>query len=99
MPEPEPYSLFEFNRGDRHFLTKVGIKPWVIRCFRPQSHAVALVKEFPPRITGTDLQWLGECGVAWEPEPAVQLPLDFSGCRTREHDPKEPVSPRKEEST
>ena len=99
MPEPEQHRLFEFTGSDRDFLTKVGIKPCVIRCFRPRLHAVALVKEYPPRITGTDLQWLGECGVAWEPEPAVQLPLDFSGCRTKEHDPKEPVSPRKEEST
>jgi hypothetical protein len=97
--EPEPYSLFEFTGSDRDFLRNARIKPCVIRCFHPRYPAVKLTKENTPRITGTDIQWLGECGVAWEPEPAVQLPLDFSGCRTKEHNPKEPVSPRKEEST
>ena|ERR1035438_4551115 len=96
VPEPEPYSLFEFNRGDRHFLTKVGIKPWVIRCFRPQSHAVALVKEHPPGITRKDIDWLGECGIAWERKRAVQLPLDFSGCQKNERDAKAPVTKAQE---
>jgi hypothetical protein len=99
VPEPEQLRLFEIRRSDQAFLTKVGIKPCVIRCFRPQPPAVALIREHPPRLTKQDAQLLKACGVAWEPEPAVQLPLDFSGCRTKEHDPKEPVSPRKEEST
>ena len=77
MPEPEQYRLFEFTGSDGSFLRKVGIKPCVIRCFRPQSHTVALVKEHPPRITEKDIEWLGECGVAWERKRAVQLSLDF----------------------
>ena len=31
------------------------------------------------RLTEKDARWLRACGVAWEPEPAVQLPLDFCG--------------------
>ena len=77
MPEPEQYRLFEFRRSDQAFLTRVGIKPCVIRCFRPRPPAVALIMEHPPRITGTDLQWLKECGVALERKPAAQLSLDF----------------------
>jgi hypothetical protein len=77
VPEPEPYSLFEFKRNEGNFLKKVGIKPCVIRCFRPRSHAVALTKEHLFRLTETDTLWLKECGVAWERKRAVQLPLDF----------------------
>lgn len=77
MPEPEQLGLFEFKPSDRDFLSGAGIKPCVIRCFRPRSHAVALIREHPPGITGTDLQWLKECGVVWERKPAVQLSLDF----------------------
>jgi hypothetical protein len=76
VPEPEAYSLFEFNRDDRHFLKRAGIK-CVIRCFRPRPPAVALMKEHPPGITGKDIDWLRECGVVWEQKPAVQLSLDF----------------------
>ena len=96
MPEPEAYSLFEFNRGDRHFLRDAGIKPCVIRCFRPQSHAVALVTEHPPGITRKDIDWLRECGVAWERKRAVQIPLDFSGCQKNERDAKAPVTKAQE---
>jgi hypothetical protein len=96
VPEPEQHRLFEFTGSDRDFLTKVGIKPCVIRCFRPRLHAVALVKEYPPRITGTDLQWLKECGVAWERKRAVQIPLDFSGCQKNERDAKAPVTKAQE---
>jgi len=77
VPEQEQHRLFEFKRSDLDFLRNAGIKPCVIRCFRPRPPAVALVKERPPGITGTDLQWLKECGVAWEQKRAVQLSLDF----------------------
>ena len=79
MPEPEQHRLFEFKPSDRDFLRNAGIKPCVIRCFRPRTPAVALVKEHPPGITGKDIEWLRECGVAWEQRPAVQLSLDFCG--------------------
>ena len=61
MPEPEPHSLFEFKRNESNFLTKVGIKPCVIRCFHLRSPAVALMKEHPPRITEEDTNRLREC--------------------------------------
>jgi hypothetical protein len=81
VPEPEQQRLFEFNRSDRDFLRNAGIRGCVIRCFPPRSHAVALIKEHPLRITEEDTKWLRECGVAWEPKPAVQLSLDFTGCQ------------------
>jgi len=62
-------------------LRDAGIRGCVIRCFPPRSHAVALIKEHPLRITEEDTKWLRECGVAWEPKPAVQLSLDFTGCQ------------------
>ena len=31
-----------------------------------------------------DTKFLKTCGVAWEPEPAPQLPLDFSGQQNTE---------------
>ena len=77
MPEPEQHRLFEFNGSDRDFLAKAGIKPCVIRCVRPRSHAVALANEHPPRITEEDTTWLRQCGAVWERKPAVQLTLDF----------------------
>jgi hypothetical protein len=30
-------------------------------------------------MTEKDAKWLKACGVAWEREPAFQLPLDFCG--------------------
>ena len=98
MPEPDQHWLFDFNRSDRDFLRNAGIKPCVIRCFHPRLPAVALIMEHPPGITGKDIEWLRECGVAWERKPAVQLPLDFSGCRNDEHDPIAPASQAKEKS-
>jgi hypothetical protein len=81
VPEPGQHPLFEFNRSDRDFLREAGIKPCVIRCLGPRPPAVALAKEHPPRITENDIEWLRECGVAWERKPAAQLSLDFSGCQ------------------
>ena len=88
MPEPEQLGLFEFNRSDRDFLREVGIKPCVIRCFRPRSPAVALAKEHPPRITEEDTKWLRECGVALERRQEVQIPLEFGGSPKKELDPR-----------
>ena len=96
MPEPEQLRLFEIRRSDQAFLTKVGIKPCVIRCFRPQPPAVALIREHPPGITRKDIDWLRECGVTWERKRAVQIPLDFSGCQKNERDAKAPVTKAQE---
>ena len=73
--EWKQYRLFEFNRSDRDFLSKAGIKPCVIRCFRPRPPL--LMKEQPHRITEDDTKWLKQCGVTWERKRAVQLSLDF----------------------
>ena len=81
MPEPEHYRLFEFTGSDRDFLRNARIKPCVIRCFHPRYPVVKLTKEHTPRISVKDTQWLQACGVRWEPEPAVQLPLDFCSCQ------------------
>ena len=77
MPESKQSRRLEIRRSDRAFLTKAGIKPCVIRCFRPRSSAVALVKEHTPCISEEDIKWLKQCGVMWEQKPAVQLSLDF----------------------
>jgi hypothetical protein len=77
VPEPEQYRLFESKRSDRDFLTKVGIRRCVIRCFRPRYPAVKLTKEHTPRISEEDTKWLKQCGVMWERKRAVQLSLDF----------------------
>jgi len=67
--------LLETVRSDFAFLRSVGIEPCVVD--RP------LPLPYPGRprlrITGADAKWLKACGVAWEPEPAFQLPLDFCG--------------------
>ena len=96
MPEPEQLRLFEIRRSDQAFLTKVRIKPCVIRCFRRRPPAVALIREHPPGITRKDIDWLRECGVTWERKRAVQIPLDFSGCQKNERDAKAPVTKAQE---
>jgi len=79
VPEPEQYRLFEFNQGDVSFLREVGIRPCVIRYRRPPPLLPSFPAIAPARLTGKDIEWLKECGVAWEQRPAVQLSLDFCG--------------------
>jgi hypothetical protein len=79
VPEPEQYRLFEFNQGDVSFLRKIGIRPCVIRYRRPRPLLPSFPVIAPARLTGKDVEWLKECGVAWEQKPAVQLSLDFCG--------------------
>jgi hypothetical protein len=78
-PVPEQCRLFEFNQGDVSFLRKVGIRPCVIRYRRPRPLLPSFPAIAPARLTGKDIGWLRECGVAWEQRPAVQLSLDFCG--------------------
>jgi len=98
MPEREQYWLFEVRQKDDEFLRQAGVKPSLIDDPCPRPLPQPFHGEPHLRLTEQDGQMLKACGVAWEREPAFQLPLDFCGCRTKEHDPKEPVSPRKEES-
>jgi hypothetical protein len=69
------YRLLETAWSDFAFLRSMGIEPCVID--RP------LPLPYPGgphiRLTDADARWLRACGVAWEPEPAFQLPLDFCG--------------------
>jgi hypothetical protein len=79
----------DLMRSDSRFLRKMGIKPCVIDDPAPEplpeefirlcdmTHVRA--KERRVRLTEKDTNWLKACGVAWEREPAVQLPLDFCG--------------------
>ena len=86
MPEREQYWLFEVRRSDSAFLKSMGIESCVINdpCPEPPLEEVicqcemthVLVKEL---LTKADHQWLKAMAVAWEREPAVQLPLDLSG--------------------
>ena len=98
MPEREQYWLFEVRQKDDEFLRQAGVKPSLIDDPCPRPLPQPFHGEPHLRLTEQDGQMLKACGVAWEREPAFQLPLDFCGCRTKEHDPKEPVSPREEES-
>ena len=69
------YLLLEYVRSDFAFLRSVGIEPCLID--RP------LPLPFPERphirLTDADARWLKACGIAWEPEPVFQPPLDFCG--------------------
>jgi hypothetical protein len=92
MPREEPMAhsyepwLLDLMRSDSEFLRKVGIEPFVIDDPAPQppleevirqcEMTHVLVKEL---LTKADHQWLKAMAVAWEREPAVQLPLDLSG--------------------
>ncbi len=70
--------LLDLLRSDSEFLRKMGIRPCLIDDPCPQP-----LPPFPEepyaRLTEKDAAWLKACGVAWEPEPASQLPLDFCG--------------------
>lgn len=98
MPERDQFWLFEVRQKDCEFLRQAGVKPSLIDDPCPRPLGQTFHGEPNVRLSKQDAQLLMACGVAWEREPAVQIPLDFSGCRTNEHDPKEPVSLRKEES-
>ena len=67
------YRLLETVRSDFAFLRSLGIEPCVID--RPLL--LPYPGRPPVRLTDADARWLKACGVAWEPEPAIQLPLDF----------------------
>ena len=85
MPEREQYWLFEVRRSDSAFLKSMGIEPCVIddpapkppleEVLRQCEMTHVLVKEL---FTKADHKWLKAMAVAWEREPAVQLPLDLS---------------------
>ena len=81
MPEREQFWLFEVRQSDGEFLRKAGVKPCVIDDPCPRPLPQWLHGEPHARLTEKDTEWLKACGVAWEREPAVQLPLDFCGCQ------------------
>ncbi|MBZ5669549.1 MAG: hypothetical protein LAO04_07465 [Acidobacteriia bacterium] len=81
----EPW-LLDLIRRDSVFLRKMGIKPCVIDdpCPEPPPEEFIRLCEMThvrakERLTKADHKWLKAMAVAWEREPAVQLPLDFCG--------------------
>ena len=84
----EPW-LLHLIRRDSAFLRSVGIKPCQLHDPCPERPPERFIRfcemthvrarDLRVRLTEKDAQWLKVCGVAWEPEPAIQLPLDFSG--------------------
>lgn len=79
VPERRQYRRFEFKRSDCGFLRQVGIKPCLIDDALAGLLPNPMRKERSIRPTEKDAEWLRECGVAWNREPAVQLPLGFCG--------------------
>ena len=71
--------LLDAMRGDSAFLRSAGIEPCVIDGPCPEPLPLRFPEEPRVRLTEKDARWLRACGVAWEPEPALQLPLDFCG--------------------
>ena len=65
--------LIDLMRGDSAFLRKVGIKP----CRLDDPRHGPLPRKRRCRLTKKDAEWLKAIAVAWEPEPAFQLALDF----------------------
>ena len=81
----EPW-LLDLMRSDSEFLRKMGIKPCVIADPAPQPPLEEVIRQCDMThvrakelLTKADHQWLKAMAVAWEREPAVQLPLDLSG--------------------
>ena len=71
--------LLDAMRSNSAFLKSVGIEPCVIGDPCPEPLPLRFPEEPRVRLTEKDARWLRACGVAWEPEPAVQLPLNFCG--------------------
>jgi len=69
--------LVDLLRSDPAFLRSAGIEPCGID--DPCPGPPPLRRERQARLTKGDIEWLRECGVAWEQEPAVQISLDFCG--------------------
>jgi hypothetical protein len=76
--------LLDLIRSDSEFLRKMGIKACGINdpCPRPLPEEFIRLCEMThvrakERLTKADHKWLKAMAVAWEQEPAVQLPLDF----------------------
>ena len=66
-------------RSDCEFLRKMGIEPCVIDDPCPGPLPLPYPERPRVRLTEEDALWLREWGVAWEPEPAVQLTFGFCG--------------------
>ena len=67
--------ILETVRSDFAFLRSMGIAPCVIDRVLPLPHP----GRPHIRLTDADAKWLKACGIAWEPEPVFESPVDFCG--------------------
>jgi hypothetical protein len=80
-PERKQYGLFEFTPGeevvrtDAAFLRALGIEPCLL--YEPSPNPSSYLAQPRVRLTKWDQKWLKACGVRWEPEPTLQLSLEF----------------------
>ncbi len=68
-----------FLRSDSEFLRSMGIETDVFDDPCPEVFPQRYSTAPHVRLTKKDAEWLKQCGVAWEREPEVQLPLGFCG--------------------
>ncbi len=71
------YWLLEAVRSDSAFFRSMGIAPCVIDGPFPEALLLPSAGGSYIRLTEKDALWLKALGVAWEPEPEFQLPLEF----------------------
>jgi hypothetical protein len=78
--------LLDLIRSDSAFLKSLGIEGCVIDDPCPEPLPEEFIRlcdmthvRAKERLTKADRQWLKAMGVAWEPEPGFQLPMDFCG--------------------
>ena len=78
--------LLDLIRSDSAFLKSLGIEGCVIDDPAPKPPLEEVIRQCDmthvrakERLTKADHQWLKAMAVAWEREPAVQLPMDFCG--------------------
>jgi hypothetical protein len=73
----------EVVRSDAAFLRSLGVEACLL--YEPSPIPPSYPAELLIRPSKADQKWLKAWGVAWEPEPTVQLSLDFCVGVTSSH--------------